>query len=250
MQPNSAALDFGIIGLGAFGQFMARHLRRFGPVTIHDPSPASQEFARQHDMKVGTLAEAAARSTVVLAVPVEAIEATTKAIAPHVKPGATVLDVASVKIGPAKALHAHMPAHANIICTHPLFGPQSAKDGLKGHKIVVCAVRGDVAATIRFLAQKLELEVIEATPDAHDRDLAMVQGLTHMIAKLLVQMEPLPQHMTTRSFDLLMRAVEMVRYDSEELFMAIERANPHSQAVRKEFFALAEKLNQRLSAHD
>ena len=33
----------------------------------------------------------------------------------------------------------------------------------------------------------------------------MVQGLTYLIAKVLVQMEPLPERMTTRSFDLRMQ---------------------------------------------
>jgi prephenate dehydrogenase len=70
----------------------------------------------------------------------------------------------------------------------------------------------------------------------------MVQGLTHLIAKILVRMEPLPRTMTTASFDLLMQATEMVRYDAPNVFMAIERANPHSKAVRDRFFALAEEM--------
>ena len=70
----------------------------------------------------------------------------------------------------------------------------------------------------------------------------MVQGLTHLIAKILVRMEPLPRTMTTASFDLLMQATEMVRYDAPNVFMAIERANPHAKAVRDRFFALAEEM--------
>lgn len=64
----------------------------------------------------------------------------------------------------------------------------------------------------------------------------MVQGLTHLIAKVLVEMEPLPRQMTTRSFELLMQGVEMVRYDAPEVFDAIERLNPHAQTVRRRFF--------------
>ncbi len=71
----------------------------------------------------------------------------------------------------------------------------------------------------------------------------MVQGLTHLIAKVLVQMEPLPSRMTTRSFDLLLRAVEVVRYDAPEVFEAIERANPYAASVRRRFFDLAAALN-------
>jgi prephenate dehydrogenase len=92
----------------------------------------------------------------------------------------------------------------------------------------------------------LGLKVIAATPDAHDREMAAVQGLTHMIAKILLQMEPLPKAMTTRSFEHIAKAVDMVRYDSEELFMAIERENPHSAKVRNDFFRHAGKLSRRL----
>ena len=77
----------------------------------------------------------------------------------------------------------------------------------------------------------------------------MVQGLTHLIAKVLVQMEPLPTRMTTRSFELLMQGVSMVRHDAPEVFQAIERSNPYSREVRRRFFDLASMLDAEL-AHD
>jgi prephenate dehydrogenase len=142
-----------------------------------------------------------------------------------------------------------LPDHVNIVATHPLFGPQSARDGLSGLKIAVCPIRGErhlrVAA---FLRKALRLKVIMTTPQVHDREAAVVQGLTHLIAKVLVQMEPLPTRLTTRSFDLLMQAVEMVRYDAPEVFQAIERANPYSLEVRRRFFDLASALDADLGA--
>ena len=74
----------------------------------------------------------------------------------------------------------------------------------------------------------------------------MVQGLTHLIAKVLVEMEPLPRRLTTASFDLLIRAVDMVRYDAPEVFYAIERMNPYTSDVRRRFFALAAELDEKL----
>jgi prephenate dehydrogenase len=76
----------------------------------------------------------------------------------------------------------------------------------------------------------------------------MVQGLTHLIAKVLVQMEPLPTRLTTRSFDLLLEAVGMVRHDAPEVFHAIERTNPYSREVRRRFFDLAYALDAELGA--
>lgn len=74
----------------------------------------------------------------------------------------------------------------------------------------------------------------------------MVQGLTHLIAKVLVQMEPLPARMTTRSFDLVMQGVAMVRHDAPEVFEAIERSNPYAREVRRRFFDLASRLDAEL----
>jgi prephenate dehydrogenase len=59
-------------------------------------------------------------------------------------------------------------------------------------------------------------------------------------------MEPLPRQMTTASFDLIFRAIEMVRYDAPEVFYAIERMNPYVPEVRRRFFALAAELAESL----
>ena len=128
-----------------------------------------------------------------------------------------------------------------------MFGPQSARGGIKGLKIVICPIRGPGARPLAaFLRKTFGLDAILATPEAHDREAAMVQGLTHLIAKVLVEMEPLPRNMTTASFDLLLRAVDMVRHDAPEVFYAIERMNPFAPDVRRRFFALAAELADEL----
>ncbi len=87
-----------------------------------------------------------------------------------------------------------------------------------------------------------------ATPEDHDQEAAVVQGLMHLIAKVLIGMGPLPTRMTTKSFDLLSEAISMVQYDAPEVFEAIEKANPYAGAVRRRFFDLAATLNVELEA--
>ena len=86
-----------------------------------------------------------------------------------------------------------------------------------------------------------------AAPDAHDREAAKTQGLTHLIARVLAGMEPLPMRMITPSLDMLSRAMEMIRHDAPEVFLAIERANPYSRHVRKRFFKLATEIETSLT---
>jgi prephenate dehydrogenase len=191
--------------------------------------------------------EAARCPIVVLATPVGCLSEVVDRVSAQLAPGALVLDVGSVKVGPAEIMRRRLPDHVEIVATHPLFGPQSARNGLAGLKIAVCPIRGRSGFRLAaFCRKQLRLKVILTTPEDHDREAATVQGLTHLIAKVLVQMEPLPTRITTKSFDLLMAAVNMVRHDAPEVFAAIERANPYSGSVRRRFFELAATLEAEL----
>lgn len=227
-------LSLGLIGFGAFGRLAAHHLSPHFDLRVFDPAFAAS----------ARLAETAGCEVVVIAVPVARMAETLMAIAPHIRPGTLVLDVGSVKVEPARLMRELLPPHVDIVATHPLFGPQSARNGVRGLKIAICPVRGNrhrfVAA---FLRIALGLQAVITTPDAHDRDAALSQGLTHLIAKVLVRMEPLPDLITTRSFDLICEAVEMVRHDPPQVFDAIERLNPYALEVRRRFFDLASALD-------
>jgi prephenate dehydrogenase len=232
-----AALKLGLFGFGAFGRLAVRHLAPYFEILVHDPSPQAKRRARQWNVTLVSLEEAAACPLVVLAAPVGTLQALARQIGPHVRPHAIVMDVASVKTKPAQWLADAIPAHANVLCTHPLFGPQSGKDGVAGLEIVVCPVRGGrVNRVVRFLERVLALRVSITTPEQHDKALAAVQGLTHMIAKVMSGLEPLPRVHTTVSYDLLMKGVGLVQGDSDELFMAIERDNPFAGEIRRRFF--------------
>jgi prephenate dehydrogenase len=245
--PASSRPTLGIIGFGAFGRLMAEHLRPHFRLCAYDPVHSAG--AEVDGVPLTTLRAAAGCAVVALAVPVNRLAEVVASIGPHLRPDALVLDVGSVKVVPAKIMRRGLPPHVGIIATHPLFGPQSARGGIAGLKIAICPVRGPHGRRVgAFLHRALGLRVIFTTPEAHDREAAMVQGLTHLIARVLVQMEPLPSRMTTRSFELLMQGVAMVRDDAEEVFRAIEQSNPYSREVRRRFFDLASALDAKLEA--
>ena len=238
----------GIIGFGAFGQLIARYLSPYFRLYAYDPVAGLDNIAGALSVTLTRMEDVARCDIVILAMPVARLEHVVEAIAPHLRPGSLVLDVGSVKVSPANIMLSGLPDNVDIIATHPLFGPQSARDGIAGLKIAICPVRGSQGGRIgAFLRKNLALDVIMTTPEDHDRDAAMVQGLTHLIAKVLVQMEPLPTRMTTRSFDLIMQAVGMVRHDAPEVFHAIERANDFAPQIRQRFFELAANVNEELS---
>lgn len=226
----------GILGFGAFGRFMATHLRHHFELLAYDPSPGPAVDG----VRMASLPACAACPILILAVPVARMAETLDAVRPHVRPGALVLDVGSVKVLPAALMRQLLPASARIVATHPLFGPESGRNGITGLKIAVCPVRGDDGRRVAaFLRRAFGLRVFVTSPEEHDREAAIAQGVTHLVARALVGLEPLPTRITTRSFDLLMEAIGMVRNDAPGVLQAIEQLNPYAADVRRRFLALA-----------
>lgn len=249
MPPTLQSTTIGLMGFGAFGSMIAAYLNRHFPIVVHDPAAQQIDVEMSPRVRAGSVAQVGGCEIVVLAVPVHAMADAIAALRPHVKPGSIVIDVGSVKVLPAKLMAEGLPDGVDIIGTHPLFGPQSGRNGIANRKIAICPVRGRAAPRVAaFLRHALRLRVHVTTPEQHDRDAALVQGLTHLIAKVMVGLEPFPVELTTASFDLLVQAVDMVRHDSPGVYLAIEQANPFAAEVRERFFALADEVRAQLDS--
>ena len=237
----------GLIGAGAFGSFCLPHLRPFFRIHLADPRPDLPETAARHGVRAASIAEAAAQPFVLLAVPVAQVAAAGAAIAPHLRPGALVVDTCSLKLEPLRLLREILPNFVDLAGTHPLFGPNSGRDGIAGLRVTVCPGRGRRHRLVaRFLERALALTVIRSSAEAHDREMAQVQGLTHLVARLVDSLGLPRPSQTTPSFEQLMRAVETVRDDSEALFRAITQENPFVPPLTARFFATAREMQARM----
>jgi prephenate dehydrogenase len=244
---GSQNTSLGIVGFGAFGQLAARHLGPYFDISAYDPSPDIAHIAKRLRVRMAALHAVAQADVVLIAAPVSSFEQVVSEIAVSCKPGALIVDVGSVKVVPAEIMQRLLPKHVDIVASHPLFGPQSAARGIRGLKIAICPIQGHRHARLAaFLRKALGLTVIMTTPEDHDKEAAIVQGLTHLIAKVLTGLGPLPTRMTTKSFDLLSEAIAMVQHDAPEVFEAIERANPYAEDIRRRFFDLAAGLSVEL----
>ncbi|HLD75649.1 MAG TPA: prephenate dehydrogenase/arogenate dehydrogenase family protein, partial [Candidatus Norongarragalinales archaeon] len=116
----------GLIGFGNFGRFAAEHLGEDFEILAYDPQ-MTQEI--NSNVKSVSLDEAASQPLVLLCVPLQNLPSVLEQIKPNVRPGALVVDTCSVKIKPSKAMEESIPEGVQIIGTHPLFGPQSGKNG-------------------------------------------------------------------------------------------------------------------------
>lgn len=241
--------SIGLIGFGAFARLIARHAPADARLLAYDVCETATDG---YTVCKATLAEVAGCDLVVIAAPVAATAQICQTISPMLRPGALVVDVGSVKVKPAADMLAHLPAHVEIAGLHPLFGPQSAGDGVAGHRVVLCPLRGRRSLRLAAVLRRMGLQVQIATPEAHDREMAMVQGVTHMIGRLVAQIDndgaAGRSRMATRSFALLMQAVDMVRHDNPAVFDAIVLANPYVSDVQDQFFAAADQMRAVIGA--
>ncbi|MFF0952226.1 prephenate dehydrogenase/arogenate dehydrogenase family protein [Rhizobium leguminosarum] len=240
-------ISIGLLGYGNFGKLLLRNLAEDFSVQVFDPDPNA---FTNGSVEFSSFAQVAKSDVVIIATPVNRLSDVVSQLAPLLKKGALVMDVGSVKVLPAKIMAENLPSHVDIICTHPLFGPQSAVRGLSGLKIALFSLRGTRLAVVTRYLRCLGLVPLLTTAESHDRDMAVAQGLTHLIAKGLSQLEPLPSVLTTRSFDLIKSAAEMVRDDSPKVFAAIQTQNPYAKAVRAKFLAILREFDEGVNTFD
>lgn len=238
-----------ILGLGAFGQFAAKHLAPHFSLLAFDREDRSAA-ARDVGARWATLADAARADILVLAVPVQTLGSLLTDLSPLLAARPTpplVLDVASVKLKPLALLQAALPG-TPIVGLHPCFGPQSGKDGISNLPIALCnatAPAATLACVREFLAATLQLRVIEITPDEHDRQMAYVQGLTHLITRAIGELDLPDTPLATAAYQRFLSMRDNLRFDSWDLFLTIARENPYAAEVRHLFQAKLSDLDQR-----
>jgi prephenate dehydrogenase len=234
--------SLGLIGFGQFGQLAASVLKDHFDVLATDVAADAAAAARNAGVAFGTLGQAAAREVVVVAVPVIVMREMFAAIAPYLRPGALVIDVGSVKMLPAQWMTELLPANVDLVATHPLFGPQSAKMGLEGLRFVVCPLRGDRYERVAAFGRSLGLSVTITSPEEHDREMAYVQALTHLIGRSLVNLDIPDEQLKTPSYQHLLELCSLIGADTFELFTAIQTQNPFAAEVAEAFVSQARSL--------
>lgn len=240
-------MTIGIFGFGDFGKLITKYLASHAEVIVYDRHQAHTEVISQYGATPATLEEAAASDVVILAVTLDALESTLHNIAPHIKPGALVADVTSVKVVPAEMMQRLLPAHCQILATHPLFGPVSAAKSLANHKIVIDPIRVNNLATIETFLTDLELEVVHMTSDEHDKEMAWVHALTFFVGRGLLNLNPPSSLLATNYYDELLGVVDVERTHSLQLFNTIQKGNPYAAEMRKKFMASLQALEDQLT---
>ncbi len=233
-----------ILGYGQFGQFMSAHLSTYVDVCVYNRTPA----VVPETIKCVDIDEACAADIVIFSVPMSAFQSLCELTKEKIPTSSIIVDVTSVKVPPLTLLKKYFPTH-QILGTHPIFGPQSGKDGIEGLPIVLTQISLEthIYDSVKdFLRNTLKLSVIEATAEEHDKAMAHVQGLTHFIGRAITEMQITDTPLATQSYKQLLELVRLVGSDSWELFSTIENENQYAAPARKSFLETLQSLEERL----
>jgi len=191
-----------IIGVGLIGGSLARILREKGEVgEIVGIGRGAANLERavelgvidryEHDLGAGV----AGADMVFIATPVCIIADITAAIAPHLVPGAVVTDGGSVKAEIVSACEPLMPEGRYFVGGHPIAGTEnSGVDAsfstlYRGKRCIITPTdKTDVRALekVSKMWQLAGSEVVLMDPVKHDKVVAAISHLPHMVAYSLV----------------------------------------------------------------
>jgi len=193
--------------------------------------------------------EAAGKAEVIIiSVPIGSFENVVKEIGPVIKPGQIVLDVTSVKTVPVKVMHEHIK-NGLILGAHPLFGP--GVTNLKDQNFVLTPTNDKeqvIAAKVTKYLEKRGASVKLMTPEAHDKMMAVVQGLSHFVAIIsadalagLGDLEEM-KDVSTTTFRIFLNYIESVIADDAPLYAAIQMEHPEMAEIYQALGTSVEKF--------
>ena len=127
---------------------------------------------------------------IILTIPVTAIKYLLREILEKIRPTQFVIDFGSTKVGICETVANH-PKRDRFIAAHPIAGteysgPESAFESLyKGKTKIVCEdhlSHPDVLAVFESWCAYSEMTLVQLSPESHDRHLAYISHLSHVIA--------------------------------------------------------------------
>jgi cyclohexadieny/prephenate dehydrogenase len=191
-----------LIGVGLIGSSIARAARAQNAVRTIVATARSAPTRRRvielgiADQVVDTNAAAAAGADlVIVSIPVGQCGAVAREIAGHLKPGAVVSDVGSVKADVIRDMAPHLPENVHFVPAHPVAGTEhSGPDAgfaelFNGRWCILTPPpAADTAAVDRLSSfwQTLGAKVAVMSAEHHDLVLAITSHVPHLIAYTIV----------------------------------------------------------------
>lgn len=187
---------------------------------------------------------------IIYSIPIWITEKIIKQTAKYISKWSIVLDVTSVKQLSVNAFKKYLPKWVTVIPTHPMFWPYIKS--LSGQVIALTPSKG-VKSNYKYISFKNYLEqnwmnVIESTAKKHDKNMAIVQWLTHFnmfitwktIEKLNINISSTLNYVSP-IYKILISCVSRYLHQNPWLYWDIQKYNTEVIQVDKVFKAISKK---------
>ncbi|KAK4277775.1 hypothetical protein QN277_015722 [Acacia crassicarpa] len=241
-------MKIGIVGFGPFGQFLATTFIKQGhtlcATSLSDESQLCDALRISFFRDVTALFDAD-NDVILISTSIRSLSEVLRSMPlDRLERPVLFVDVLSVKEYPRRALLQVLPKESDILCTHPMFGPQGAKDGWRGHNFMYDKVRIRNEGTCSNFLQIFASEgctMLEMSCEEHDKLAAKTQFITHTVGRTLGELEITSTPIDTKSFQTLLQTKETIMRDSPDLFYGLFT---HNRFAKQELENLENALRQ------
>lgn len=254
-------MRIGIIGgTNGLGKTFAKYLAEDGfdvVITgrdVNTGAKASEELGVEYSKN--NTKTAAECDIVIVAVPIASTNDVIEELAPHMKKGSLMMDVTSVKEGPAEKMEECIGEGVDFIPMHPIFGPRTPS--LDGQVIVLTpSYKGDWYRRIYRYFDRKKVRIMETTPEHHDRMMAVVQVLTHFsyistasaIEKLKINIKDTEDY-ESPIYNLMIDTIARIVSQNPFLTYSIQHENKVGEQIRQAFADSVLELKDAISRED
>ena len=240
-------LTIGIIGFGRFGQFLAKEMLDSFNIIVTSRTDYT-EICSQYNITFIPKLELFVKEKIDIILICTSILSFEKILKKLIEPNILcyiknklIIDVCSVKNYPKSLLLQYLPNECDIMCTHPMFGPDSIKnkeDKWNNLKFVYDPIRitnqNNLNQILHFFKNQ-KCKMIQMSCEQHDEYAANSQFITHLTGRILSELNIQNTPINTNGFQNLLTLVENTENDSFDLFKGLFKYNTSSNEVLNKF---------------
>ncbi len=238
-----------IVGFGRFGQTLYRLIKDDFIITIYDKNLKGNLELSKNTKITKNITDIYQSEVIFYSVPISSFEDVISSHRKYFKNDQLLIDVLSVKMHPAKILKKYLEgSKVQALLTHPMFGPDSSKEGFDGLPIIIDKFTSD-DTNYNFWKEYFKsknLDVHEMSAKEHDKIAAGSQGLTHFIGRLLDAYHFKKTPIDSLGTKKLLEIVEQTCNDTWQLFTDLQHFNPYTKQMRIRLGQIYDKIYNKL----
>ncbi|HPX24880.1 MAG TPA: prephenate dehydrogenase/arogenate dehydrogenase family protein [Methanofastidiosum sp.] len=192
---------------------------------------------------------------IIVSVPIKSTIPVIREITPFIKEGKLLMDLTSLKVGPINEM---LKSKADVLGAHPLFAPSIGD--VRGQTIILCPQRisnKELYQKVNFILTNRGANIVEMTPEEHDKMMAVIQGLTHFSAIALCHCMKDLNFDIKKSFEctspvyrLTLDMAGRILNQEPELYADISLLNPITPEILLQYIKSAETLFKKIQTKD